>query len=101
MEFKRENEEKFHPIKPKTYVLVWVGLLILTGITVSVAGMDLGRLSISVALVIAALKSGLVLAYFMHLKYEKGLWLFKVMIPGILLLLILFIGLTFFDVAFR
>lgn len=29
MEFKRENEEKFHPIKPKTYVLVWVGLLIL------------------------------------------------------------------------
>jgi len=95
------GEEKFHPIKPKTYVLVWVGLVILTGITVSVAGMNLGRFSISVALLIAAVKSGLVLNYFMHLKYEKGLWLFKLMIPGILALLVLFIGITFFDVAFR
>ena len=96
-----KGEEKFHPIKPKTYVLVWVGLVILTGITVSVAGMNLGRFSISAALVIAAVKSGLVLNYFMHLKYEKGLWLFKLMIPGILALLVLFIGITFFDVAFR
>jgi cytochrome c oxidase subunit 4 len=95
------HEEKFHPVKPKTYVLVWVGLLILTGITVSLAGMNLGRFSISMALVIAAVKSGLVLNYFMHLKYEKGLWIFKLMIPSILAILVLFIGLTFFDVAFR
>ena len=97
----KSGEEKFHPVKPKTYVLVWVGLLILTGITVSVAGMNLGRFSISVALLIAGVKSGLVLSYFMHLKYEKGLWIFKLMIPGIMAVLILFMGLTFFDVAFR
>jgi cytochrome c oxidase subunit 4 len=101
MEFKREIEEKFHPVKPKTYVLVWVGLLILTGITVSLAGMDLGRLSVAVVLIIAGLKSALVLNFFMHLKYEKGLLLFKWMIPGILAILVLFIGITFFDVAFR
>ena len=95
------GEEKFHPVKPKTYVLVWVGLLILTGVTVSLAGMDLGRLSVLVALIIAAVKSWLVLNFFMHLKYEKGLLLFKLMIPGILALLVLFIGITFFDVAFR
>ena len=95
------GEEKFHPVKPKTYVLVWVGLLILTGVTVSLAGMDLGRLSVVVALIIAAVKSWLVLNFFMHLKYEKGLLLFKLMIPGILALLALFIGITFFDVAFR
>jgi cytochrome c oxidase subunit 4 len=88
-------------VNDRTYVLVWIGLLILTGITVSVAGMNLGRLSISIALAIAAIKSGLVLNYFMHLKYEKGLLLFRLMIPGILALLVLFIGLTFFDVAFR
>jgi cytochrome c oxidase subunit 4 len=76
-------------------------LVLLTGITVSVAGMNLGRLSILVALLIAAFKSGLVLSYFMHLKYEKGPLLFRLMIPGIILLLILFIGITFFDVAFR
>ena len=97
----KQGEEKFHPIKPKTYVLVWVGLVILTGITVSVAGMDFGRLSVVVVLIIAAVKSALVLNFFMHLRYEKGLWLFKLMIPGILVLLVLFIGITFFDVAFR
>jgi cytochrome c oxidase subunit 4 len=95
------GEEKFHPVKPKTYVLVWAGLFILTGITVSLAGMDLGRLSVVVVLIIAAVKSALVLNFFMHLKYEKGLWLFKLMIPGILAILVLFIGITFFDVAFR
>jgi len=63
--------------------------------------MDLGRLSVLVALIIAAVKSWLVLNFFMHLKYEKGLLLFKLMIPGILALLALFIGITFFDVAFR
>mgnify|MGYP005833888581 CR=1 FL=1 len=97
----RIREGKFHPIKPKTYVLVWIGLVILTGITISVAGMKLGRFSVSTALVIAAVKSALVLNYFMHLKYEKGLWIFKLMIPGILAILVLFIGITFFDVAFR
>ena len=94
------HEEKFHPIKPKTYVLVWVGLLILTGTTVSLAGMNLRGLSILVPLLIAAMKSGLVLGYFMHLKYETGL-LFKLMIPIVLAALTIFIGLTFSDVAFR
>ena len=87
-------------LKYGTYVWIWVGLVILTGVTVSVAGMNLGALGISVALIIAGVKSGLVLGYFMHLKYEKEL-IFKLMIPGILALLILFIGIVFTDVAFR
>ena len=64
------------------------------------AGMSLGRSSIVIVLAIAAIKSGLVLSYFMHLKYEKGL-LFKLMIPIVLAVLTIFIGLTFTDVAFR
>jgi cytochrome c oxidase subunit 4 len=87
-------------MKYKTYVWVWVGLLILTGLTVSMAGMNLGLLSIVIVLSIAAIKSGLVLSYFMHLKYETGL-LFKLMIPIVLAALTVFIGLTFSDVAFR
>ena len=84
----------------KTYVRIWLGLVILTGITVSMAGMNLGLLSIVIVLAIAAIKSGLVLSYFMHLKYETGL-LFKLMIPIVLAALTIFIGLTFSDVAFR
>jgi cytochrome c oxidase subunit 4 len=95
------NEERPSVISDKIYFLVWLGLLLLTGMTISVAGMNLGRWSTWVTLIIAGTKSGLVLSYFMHLKYEKRLRLFKWMIPGVLALLILFIGLTFFDVAFR
>jgi len=87
-------------VKYKTYVWVWVGLVILTGLTVSMAGMNLGRLSIAMVLAIAAIKSGLVLGYFMHLRYETGL-LFKLMIPIVLAALTIFIGLTFTDIAFR
>lgn len=94
------GEEKFHLVKYRTYVLVWLGLVVLTGITVSLAGMDLRHLSVFIPLLIAALKSGLVLGYFMHLKFERGL-LFKLMIPIVLTILTIFIGLTFSDVAFR
>ena len=87
-------------IKYKTYVWVWLGLIILTGITVSVAGMDLGGLSVFFALIIAGTKSALVLNYFMHLRYEEGL-IFKLIIPGTLAILILFIVIVFTDVAFR
>jgi cytochrome c oxidase subunit 4 len=93
-EFTMKNENH------QTYVLVWLGLVLLTGITVSIAGMNLGRLSILIVLLIAAVKSGLVLSYFMHLKYETGL-LFKLMIPIVLAVLTIFIGLTFTDIAFR
>jgi cytochrome c oxidase subunit 4 len=96
---KPETESPF--LRDRSYVWVWIELVILTGITVSIAGMNLGRWSIFVVLVIAAVKSGLVLNYFMHLKYEKRSKLLKWMIPGILIILVLFIGLTFFDVAFR
>ncbi len=94
------GEEKFHLMKYRTYVLVWLGLVVLTGITVSLAGMNLRHLSVFIPLLIAALKSGLVLGYFMHLKFERGL-LFKLMIPIVLTILTIFIGLTFSDVAFR
>ena len=95
-----EAGRKIGEMKYRTYVWVWVGLLILTGLTVSMAGMNLGRLSIAIVLAIAAIKSGLVLGYFMHLRYETGL-LFKLMIPIVLAALTIFIGLTFTDIAFR
>ncbi len=96
----KTGEGKWSGVKYSSYVSVWAGLVILTGITVSVAGLDLGRLSILIVLTIAAIKSGLVLSYFMHLKYETGL-LFKLMIPIVLAVLTIFIGLTFTDIAFR
>lgn len=38
-------------------ILVWIGLLSLTAVTVAVAGINLGSLALTVALIIATVKS--------------------------------------------
>ena len=53
------------------YILVWLALMSLTGVTVAVAGINFGGLTIATALVIASIKSFLVLKIFMHLRSES------------------------------
>ena len=95
-----DEEQKEHFIVPySTYLIIWAGLIILTGITIWVAGLHLGKLSILGALGIATIKAGLVLAFFMHLRYEK--MLFKLMLVVPILTLATILGLTFLDIGYR
>jgi cytochrome c oxidase subunit 4 len=58
----------------KTYVLIFVALLLLTGLTTGVAFIDLGaELNTIIALTIAVVKALLVILFFMHVKYSPGL----------------------------
>ena len=93
------SEEHAHIVPYKTFLVIWVVLLILTGITVAVAQYNLGPLNIWVALGIATLKAGLVVAVFMHMKYESRL--FQLSLFSALAILAIFIGLTFVDVLYR
>jgi cytochrome c oxidase subunit 4 len=52
---------------------VFAALLAMTGLTVAVAYQDLGNLSAVVALGIASFKAGLVVLYFMHVRYATKL----------------------------
>lgn len=60
-----------HYIIPfETYIKVFSGLIFLTILTVVTAkGMDLAPFNGAVAFIIAATKAGLVMAFFMQLKY--------------------------------
>lgn len=82
-----------------TYVVVWLALLALTGITIAVAGMRLGAFSMSASVLIASIKASLVLWFFMHLKYEKLLFKLMFLIPVATLAVV--IGLTFSDIWYR
>ena len=93
------SEEHAHIVPYKTFMGIWIALLILTGVTVWVAQYNLGPLNIWVALGIATFKSSLVVAIFMHMKYESRL--FKISLLSALAILAIFIGLTFFDVLYR
>ena len=81
------------------YVLIWLGLVGLTGATVALAGIELGRWVIITALAIASIKGYLVLSVFMHLKFEDRVFRIFVLVTGITLTI--FIVLTFFDYAFH
>ena len=93
------STETSHIVPYRTFILIWIVLLILTAVTIGVAQVDLGFMNIWVALSIASLKSGLVVAVFMHLKYEQPL--FKIAVFAALAILAIFTGLTFFDVLYR
>lgn len=88
-----------HVVGFARYVLIWLGLLSLTGITVALAGIDLGRWVIVTALGIATVKSALVLGTFMHLKFEQPVFRLFVAVAAVTLLI--FFVLTFFDYAFH
>ena len=79
-------------------LLVYTGLLALTGLTVALAGVDLGRWIIISALGIASAKTIMVGNTFMHLKFEDPI--VRVFVGVAVLTLTIFITMTFFDYAF-
>jgi len=95
------NEKDKHHHEPTytTNILVFLILMVLTGLTVSVAGLGLGNMTVPVAMMIATAKASLVVMFFMHLKYEaffyKGYVYFAIFFLAISLIL------TFVDVAYR
>jgi cytochrome c oxidase subunit 4 len=93
------NNEKQNPHPFSTYLLIWLGLLVLTGVTVTVAGLNLGNLSVLGAILIAAVKGTLVVLFFMHIKYEDRV--FKIMLGVAIITLAVIMVLTFVDTSFR
>lgn len=60
----------------KVYIVVFVALAIATVITVGASRVDFGgHLNVIVALLIAVVKASLVAAIFMHLKWERSMWI--------------------------
>jgi cytochrome c oxidase subunit 4 len=58
----------------RTYITVFVALMVLTIVTVAVSYLDLPlAAAVTVALVVATVKGSLVACYFMHLISEKKL----------------------------
>ena len=81
------------------YVVIWFGLVALTALTVAMAGIELGRWVIITALVIASIKSVLVLNIFMHLRFEDRV--FRLFTVVAFVTFLIFIVMTFFDYAFH
>lgn len=99
--YKEHHHEEYggHIIGYGTYLMVWLSLVAFTALTVSVAGIHFGSLTVLIAILIAIVKSSLVLYIFMHIKFDDIV--FRVFIAvGVLTLSSAILG-TYFDYWFR
>jgi len=83
------HTEEHHITSNKTYIIVWLVLMVLTAVTVYVSYINFGILNIVIALVVASIKASVVALYFMHLKFEDSItWVFALFPLSLLALLI-------------
>lgn len=65
------HDSEHHIIPLALYIRIFLTLIGLTVVTVLAARFDFGAMNAVVAFAIATVKAGLVLAFFMHLKYDN------------------------------
>ena len=94
---KTEPHAHHHSATP--YVVVWLALLVFTGITVWTGKMHLGSWALPLAMTIAVTKSLLVMLFFMHLYDQPGP---NRLIAGTSFIFVaLLMGITLLDVGTR
>jgi cytochrome c oxidase subunit IV len=78
-----------------TFVKVWIALLVITGAEVFLAYEQVGTiLMLTILVALSIVKAALIIAYFMHLKFER-LSLFLTLFPMLvicILLMLIFLG---------
>ncbi len=73
----------------RLYIAVWIGLLAFTGIEVYLGYIHLPlHLMLTLLMGISVIKAALIMAYFMHLRFER-LSLFLTLVPALVLCLCL------------
>jgi cytochrome c oxidase subunit 4 len=93
------SEETVHITPYRTHAWVLITLLAFTFLTITVNWIDLSALTVLVAMLIASVKAGIVLTYFMHLKFESTL--FRAFVIIVISLYALVIIGTFADYLLR
>jgi cytochrome c oxidase subunit 4 len=90
------DDEISHVTPVRLLIGVWGALMVLTVVTVAVTSVDLGsRTNLIIAMAIATVKAGLVVTYFMHLRWDRPFH--TLVFLGSLLFVSLFISMTLFD----
>lgn len=96
-----EAHEGGHVVPVKTFGIILGLLIVLTGLTIFMAGVDFGdpTINLVISMAIASIKATLVILFFMHLKYENSTtWLYAIF-PIVLLFILM--GGVFIDNPLR
>ena len=93
------SEEKHHIVPYKLYFIVLLALVALTFISIGITSIHLGKWTVAGALLLASLKTYLVLTYFMHLKFDKPY--IRLMVGFVFAIFAVVIVITFLDYLYR
>lgn len=90
-----QQNDKPHIVPYRTFLLVLAALLAFTFISIAVTNYDLGPVTVLTALLLATVKTILVLTYFMHLKWDVKM--FAILVTAVMLLIGVVMFITFLD----
>ncbi len=89
-----------HIVHPRVYIVIFLALMLGTGLTVVAAFRDFpGPLNAVIALTIAVVKATLVVLYFMHVRYSPRL--IRLVIAAAIFWMALLFALTISDYSTR
>ena len=95
----QDNHEGQHMLSFKTLFTILVFLLMLTLLTIGISMIDLGKLNVWAALLIASIKASLVILFFMHMKFES--MAIKISFVSTICFVAILIGFIFWDIVYR
>ena len=95
----KRAKDQHHILPYRTLIIILGMLLVLTAITIGISMIDLGKLNVWTALLVASTKCSLVVLFFMHLKYESRT--IKISFVVTLFTVAILIGFIFWDISFR
>ena len=84
-----------HVVPVWVLVAIWGALMLLTALTVAVAQVGFGKWYLWIAMSIASVKAILVVLFFMHLAWDRGINI--LIFVGSLIFVFLFVGIAMMD----
>jgi cytochrome c oxidase subunit 4 len=93
------EKEKHHIVPYKVYFYILALLITFTFLSIGITKINLGEYSVLGAMIFATIKSILVLAWFMHLKFDQPF--LRIMVVFVVLVFFAVIFITFLDYYFR
>lgn len=94
-----EGNVHAHVAPAKLYWGIFFALIVLTVLTVGLAGIHLGKANLAIAIVVASIKAALVCTFFMHLSHDNRFH--AIMLVSSVLFIGIFFALVMNDTSYR
>jgi cytochrome c oxidase subunit IV len=93
------SEHNPHITSFRTQIAVLIVLIMLTFISVAITSFELGPYNTLAAMLVAGVKGAIVMAWFMHLRFDNKIFLIFTVLVITVFLLVLYV--TFIDYLYR